>query len=82
MQGPRLGKGAFGMVYRARHNLDGVEYAVKKVRICDPVYNRIAWELPHARRDVPKYLMTAPTGATYGLLSRTGECRTGGHVPG
>ena len=33
IQGPRLGKGGFGVVYRARHKLNGFDYAVKKVRL-------------------------------------------------
>ncbi|KAK7491373.1 hypothetical protein BaRGS_00017351, partial [Batillaria attramentaria] len=29
----KLGSGAFGKVYKARHSLDGQEYAVKKIRL-------------------------------------------------
>ena len=33
VEGERLGKGGFGMVFRARNSLDAVEYAIKKVRL-------------------------------------------------
>ena len=33
IEGERLGKGGFGMVFRARNALDAVEYAIKKVRL-------------------------------------------------
>ena len=33
IEGERLGKGGFGQVFRARNSLDGVEYAIKKVRL-------------------------------------------------
>jgi len=37
VEGERLGKGGFGQVFRARNSLDGVEYAIKKVRLTLPL---------------------------------------------
>ena len=37
VEGERLGKGGFGQVFRARNSLDGVEYAIKKVRLALPL---------------------------------------------